>query len=255
MEYISRFAEPKRHSYPPVPDGLTIYAIGDIHGRADLLDQTHELIDKDKANSRSERNVEVYLGDYIDRGPDSATVISRLIKRSSQTSTIFLRGNHEQLLLDFLHGKDCWLEWRAVGCITSCLSYGINPNLLSRQVSDKAVRQALDESVPLEHIRFYSDTCSYCRVGPYLFVHAGIRPGIKLEDQNPRDLLNIRKSFLEFEGDLGYIVVHGHTPVDSPDLRRHRINIDTRAFATGRLTCLRIDCDGVLILTPDNCRR
>ena len=140
--------EGEHHSYPLVPDGLTIYAIGDIHGRADLLDQTHELIDKDKANSRSERNVEVYLGDYIDRGPDSATVISRLIKRSSQTSTIFLRGNHEQLLLDFLDGKDCWPEWSAVGCITSCLSYGINRNLLFRHVSAKAVRQALAKVCP-----------------------------------------------------------------------------------------------------------
>src|SRR5262245_41373012 len=115
-------SEPQRHSYPLVPDGLTIYAVGDIHGRSDLLVKTHELIDKDKASSGSERNVEVYLGDYIDRGPDSSTVISRLIERSSQTHTIFLRGNHEQLLLDFLHGKDCWPEWRAVGCITSCLS-------------------------------------------------------------------------------------------------------------------------------------
>ena len=233
--------------YPPAPDGFIIYAVGDIHGRADLLDQIHGLIDRDKATSSPERNVEVYLGDYIDRGPDSAGVISRLIKRSSQTRTIFLRGNHEQFLLDFLNGKDCWPEWRAVGCITSCLSYGISRNLLN--LSAKAVRQALQESVPREHIRFYADTGSYCCVGNYLFVHAGIRPGIRLADQNPADLLKIRQSFLEFEGDLGHVVIHGHTPVEAPDLRKHRINIDTGAFATNRLTCLRIDCDGVWALT------
>jgi serine/threonine protein phosphatase 1 len=246
--------------YPPAPDGFTVYAVGDIHGRADLLDQIHDLIDRDKTISSSERNVEVYLGDYIDRGADSATVISRLIKRSSQTRTIFLRGNHEQLLLDFLNGKDCWSEWKTVGCSPSCLSYGISPNLLFRNVSAKVVRQALQERVPSEHIRFYEDTSSYCCLGSYLFVHAGIRPGIKLEDQNPSDLLNIRQSFLKFEGDLGYMVIHGHTPVESPDLRKHRINIDTGAFATNRLTCLRIDCDGVWVLTAASdkgvvCRR
>src|SRR5262249_4627022 len=150
-------------------------------------------------------------------------------KRHTETHTIFLRGNHEQLLLDFLSGKDCWREWSAVGCIASCLSYGVSPSLLFRTVSDKAVRQALKEGLPLEHVRFFEDTSSYCSIGSYLFVHAGIRPGIKLQDQNPTDFLNIRQSFLEFKGDLGYIVVHGHSPVDSPDLRQYRINIDTGA--------------------------
>src|SRR5262245_49566021 len=243
--------EPIRHEYPAAPDGLTIYAVGDIHGRVDLLDRVHQLIDEDKSNSRPGQKMEVYLGDYIDRGPDSAAVISRLIKRSHlRTCTIFLRGNHEQLLMDFLNGKECWTEWRAVGCIPCCLSYGISPNLLFRHGSEKIVRQALKENVPVEHVRFYEDTGSYCCVEPYLFVHAGIRPGIRLENQNPNDFLNIRKSFLEFERDLGYVVVHGHTPVDVPDMRKHRINIDTGAFATNRLTCLRIDCNGLSVLMP-----
>src|SRR5262245_24533538 len=170
MEYLVSLSQ-SGIATPLVPGGLTIYAIGDIHGRSDLLAQTHELIDKDKGKSKCERNAEVYLGDYIDRGPDSSAVISRLIKRSSETCTIFVRGNHEQLLLDFIHGKDCWPEWKAVGCITSCLSYGISPNFLFDDVTAEAVRQALNECIPPEHIRFYSDTCSYCRIGPYLFVH------------------------------------------------------------------------------------
>jgi len=242
--------EANRPKYPPAPDGLVIHAVGDIHGRADLLDQAHGLIDNDKLTFGADQNLEIYLGDYIDRGPDSAVVISRLIERSSRTSTIFLRGNHEQLLLDFLDGKDCWREWSRVGCIPTCLSYGISPHLLFPQVSADKVRQALRKSVPPEHVRFYADTGSYCSIEPYLFVHAGIRPGINIEEQNPADLLNIRQTFLEFEGDFGHIVVHGHTPVEVPDLRKHRINIDTGAFATNRLTCLRIDCDGARILTP-----
>src|SRR5262245_27343885 len=120
--------EPNQYKYPTVPDGPTIYAVGDIHGRADLLDRVHQLIDKDKTDSGFERNIEIYLGDYIDRGPDSAKVVSCLIKRSSLTSTIFLRGNHEQLLMDFLDGKECWPAWRAVGCIPCCLSYGVGSN-------------------------------------------------------------------------------------------------------------------------------
>ena len=242
--------EPRRLDYPPVPDGFTIYAVGDIHGRVDLLDEVHALIDEDTTSSRSERKVEIYLGDYIDRGSDSANVITHLIKRTSQVFTIFLRGNHEQLLLDFLDGKDCWAEWKAVGCIPSCLSYGIEPGLLSGHMPPGAVRQALEESLPADHVHFYTDTSAYCSVGPYLFVHAGIRPGIKLADQTMTDMLGIRRIFLDFEGDLGFIVVHGHTPVSAPDLRKHRINIDTGAFATHRLTCLRMDCEGVRILTP-----
>jgi len=238
-------------SYPPAPEGFTIYAVGDIHGRADLLERVHRLIDEDRPVARSARKVEVYLGDYIDRGGNSAAVISRLIRRAEEASTIFLRGNHEQYLLDFLKGRNCWADWRAIGSIASCLSYGVSPSLLTRHTPPTAIRRALADNLPPEHLRFYADTGSYCCAERYLFVHAGIRPGVQLEDQSPADLLGIRQGFLEFAGDLGYVVVHGHTPVEAPDLRKHRINIDTGAFATSRLTCLRIDCDGVGFLTPE----
>jgi serine/threonine protein phosphatase 1 len=236
--------------YPPSPEGSTIYAIGDIHGRADLLDQIHRLIDADTTTSKAAQKVEIYLGDYIDRGADSAAVVSRLINRAGQTSAIFLRGNHEQLLLDFLDGKDCWPEWKTIGGATFCLSYGIRPDLLDRYVPSDEIRQALFEALPADHLRFYADTGSYCSAGAYLFVHAGIRPGIRLKDQLSKDLMGIRGSFLKYRGDFGYIVVHGHTTVKAPDLRENRINIDTGAFATNRLTCLRIDCDGISVLTP-----
>jgi serine/threonine protein phosphatase 1 len=241
---------PERPDYPPAPEGCTIYAIGDIHGRADLLAHVHTMIDQDKTLANCERKVEIYLGDYIDRGSNSATVISRLIERGAQTSAIFLRGNHEQYLLDLLSGKDCWAEWKALGGTACCLSYGMRTELLDRLVPSDEIRQALFDSLPPDHLRFYADTGAYCSAGAYLFVHAGIRPGIKLEKQTPKDLMGIRGSFLRYQGDFGYIVVHGHTSVKRPDLRKNRINIDTGAFATSRLTCLRIDCDGSRLLTP-----
>jgi serine/threonine protein phosphatase 1 len=254
MSMKPHYPDELRAAYPPAPAGLVIYAIGDIHGRADLLDQIHGLIDEDAATCDTTRKVEIYLGDYIDRGPEPATVVSRLIQRAGRTNAVFLRGNHEQFLLDFLDGVDCWAGWRAVGCVTSCLSYGIKPDLLSFNAPAEAVRETLGQNLPQNHLQFYADTGSYCHIGPYLFVHAGIRPGIPLEAQVPADLLNIRGSFLDFEGDFGWIVIHGHTAVDTPDLRKHRINIDTGAFATNRLTCLRVDGNGVGFLTTNRGR-
>lgn len=238
--------------YPPAPDGLTVYMIGDIHGRLDLLVGVQRLIDEDKAQYHSDGTVEVYLGDYIDRGPDSAGVVSRLISRAQQVNTVFLRGNHEQLLLDFLDGTDCVDTWSANGGIATMLSYGVAPSLLSRLLPADVVRRNVNHTLPHAHRRFYEQTGSYLSFGAYLAVHAGIRPGVKLEDQKTADLLGIRREFLQFEGDFGFIVVHGHTPVMAPDLRPNRINIDTGAFATNRLTCLKIGADGAHVLRNDN---
>ena len=234
--------------YPPAPEGFTVYVVGDIHGRLDLLAGVQRRIDEDKARTRSQRTVEIYLGDYIDRGPDSAGVVSELIERGRHTHALFLRGNHEQLLLDFLDGADCLEQWRALGGTATMLSYGVAPALLTRSASEEAVRLSLIENLPVTHRAFYQQTGSYVRAGHYLAVHAGIRPGVKLEDQSASDLLGIRQDFLQYEGELGFVVVHGHTPVMAPDLRRNRINLDTGAFATNRLTCLRIGDDGARVL-------
>jgi serine/threonine protein phosphatase 1 len=234
--------------YPPAPDGLTLYLIGDIHGRLDLLRAVQRQVDEDRASVRSQRTLEIYLGDYIDRGPDSAGVISQLIGRAQQVEAVFLRGNHEQLLLDFLHGVDCLGEWLAVGATATMLSYGVAPDVLSRTLAVETVRGHLSAVLPPEHRRFLEETATYARVGAYLAVHAGLRPGISLEDQDASDLLGIRREFLEHTGDFGCIVVHGHTPAIAPELHPNRINIDTGAFATSRLTCLRIAADGARIL-------
>jgi serine/threonine protein phosphatase 1 len=241
-------------SYPPGPEGVVVYIVGDIHGRLDLLLEMQSRIDRDRRQFGTKEIVEIYLGDYVDRGPDSAAVVSRLIERSKEVEARFLRGNHEQLLLDFIHGGDCLREWKAVGGSATLLSYGIAPDLLTREVAADVVRRTLAEKVPEEHRQFYLQTGSYIGIGPYLAVHAGLRPGVRLERQRTRDLLGIRSDFLDHTGDFGSIVIHGHTPVPKPDLRRNRINIDTGAFATNRLTCLRINADGAGILYEDGCR-
>lgn len=224
--------------------------VGDLHGRADLLQSTHAAIDADDPGPGSRRKVEIYLGDYIDRGPDTAGAVSRLVARARVTQTIFLRGNHEQILLDFLDGADCFDAWRALGGAATLQSYGVEQRLLARGVVSNELREAFFKKLPEEHVRFYADTGSYCEIGPYLMVHAGVRPGVKLANQTTEDLLTVRAAFLQFEGNFGHIVVHGHTPVTEPDLQPNRINIDTGAFATNRLTCLRIGEDGARILSP-----
>jgi serine/threonine protein phosphatase 1 len=238
-------------AYPPAPDGWTVYAIGDIHGRLDLLKKVHRGIDADTSASSAAQTVGIYLGDYIDRGPDSAGVLSELIDRAMTRPACFLRGNHEQLLLDFLEGKDLLGQWKAVGGLATLLSYGLPGALLAGNNPEEEVQQALRQRLPAEHLEFLGRTGSYVRLGPYLMVHAGLRPGVRLEDQRTADILGIRNDFLDYDGDVGYLLVHGHTPVEEPDFRPNRINIDTGAFATNRLTCLRIGADGPSVLDPE----
>lgn len=192
--------------------------------------------------------LEIYLGDYIDRGEDSRGVVDALIERAEQVETVFLRGNHEQFLLDFLVGRLNLSMWKQLGAIPTLQSYGVLAGQLSFLASQDTLRQGLDEALTGSHARFFADTVPYFVTGPYLFVHAGLRPGIPLEQQQAADLMSIRRQFLEFEGDLGHIVVHGHTPVPQPEFKHNRINLDTEAYSTGRLTCLRIDRNGPELL-------
>lgn len=155
------------------------------------------------------------------------------------------------MLLDFLEGKDLLGQWKAVGGLATLLSYGLPGALLAGNNPEEEVRQALRQRLPAEHLEFLGRTGSYVRLGPYLMVHAGLRPGVRLEDQRTADILGIRNDFLDYDGDVGYLLVHGHTPVEEPDFRPNRINIDTGAFATNRLTCLRIGADGPSVLDPE----
>jgi serine/threonine protein phosphatase 1 len=223
---------------PKLPEGLRIYAIGDVHGRADLLNQLFARIDAHLAADPVLRPVEVYLGDYIDRGPASREVLDRLIRRQQWREMVCLKGNHETLFAEFLEDPVVLSDWRHLGGFETLLSYGIVPSM-SRELADQQkLAAAFAQAVPESHRRFLSSLKSSFSCGDFFFVHAGVRPGIPLAKQSDYDLLWIRDEFLLSEEDFGKIVVHGHTPVREPEVLSNRINIDTGAYATGRLTCL-----------------
>ncbi|MFZ1962473.1 MAG: metallophosphoesterase [Roseiarcus sp.] len=233
--------------YPPGPEGKLLYAIGDIHGRSDCLKRAHALIDRDVAERRAaDRALEIYVGDYVDRGPDSKGVIDLLVARSTRARVIALRGNHEIMMESFLRGEIPFDDWRRLGGLETILSYGVDARGLLKK--GDVLPRDLAEKVPVQHLRFLSSLRSVYTAGGYCFVHAGLRPGVAIERQSMEDLAGIRDDFLNFTGKFGFIVVHGHNPVTSVDFLANRINIDTGAYMTNRLTVLRIDAEGVTAL-------
>lgn len=244
LSSLKRFFSGARASSPggfSIPDGQRVYAIGDIHGRADLLAELHDQIrsDHSAANACSAATV-VYLGDYVDRGTESREVIDLLLdKPLAGMDSIYLKGNHEEAMLKFLVNPAIGPQWFGFGGEATVISYGVTAPAIS---NDKAyyaeLSQQLRASVPARHRAFLEQLRLQHRAGDYLFVHAGIRPGCPIDAQDPDDLLWIRGDFLNSREDHGVMVVHGHTPTARPDVRRNRIGIDTGAFASGTLTCL-----------------
>jgi serine/threonine protein phosphatase 1 len=226
-----------------VPDGVRIYAIGDIHGRADLLNRMLDHIDADLAANPVRIGIRVFLGDYIDRGPASREVLDRLVAHSGAGRSVFLKGNHENYLTRFLTDPSILGDWQRYGGLETLMSYGITPSINADAATQAQLAAALDQALPGRHRQFIGSLKSSYTCGDFFFVHAGIRPGIPLAKQREEDLLWIREDFLLCEEDFSKIVVHGHTPVSEPDVRPNRINIDTGAFATGQLTCLILDED------------
>ena len=212
--------------------------------RVDHLLRTSDLV----GIRQPSNTLEIYLGDYIDRGDDSRGVVDALIERSERTETVFLRGNHEQFLLDFMVGRFDLATWKQLGAGPTLQSYGVQAGALFLRVPGLSAACARGGARRGVTRGFFADTMPYFVAGPYLFVHAGLRPGIPLEAAAGGDLMGIRRQFLEFEGDFGHIVVHGHTPVPHPEFKKNRINLDTGAYSTGRLTCLRIDSNGPELL-------
>ena len=183
----------------------------------------------------------VYLGDYIDRGPDSDLVLETLIEDPLEGfETVFLRGNHESMILDFLDGVGLGGEiWLANGGRTTLQSYGVDPFAVYFDAASMAeTAEDLADRIPSAHLAFLRGLALSHREGDYLFVHAGVRPGLALAEQSPFDLLWIRSEFLASDADHGPVVVHGHSISPKPDVRPNRIGIDTGAYTTGRLTCL-----------------
>ncbi len=223
-----------------VPDGTRVYAIGDLHGRMDLLESIHDMILRDVQGFRGARRVVVYLGDYVDRGLQSREVVDSLLDAPlAGFEAVYLKGNHEQALLDFLIDSRVALDWMTYGGDATLYSYGVgldgprsNPETLMR------LQEKFRANLPARHLAFYRALVPWHLEGDYLFVHAGIRPGVALDAQQESDLLWIRDDFLESSDDFGKVVVHGHTITRVPEVKKNRIGIDTGAFASGVLTCL-----------------
>ncbi len=214
-----------------LPQGRRIYAIGDIHGCDRQLASLHATIADDLAARPVAAPLLIHIGDYVDRGPNTAAVLARLLAGPPipGVPTINLMGNHERTMLDALTGdRAAATDWLFQGGRTTLESYGIDPD------SDRAGFAAL---VPPEHTAFLDHLAMSHRESGYFFVHAGIRPGVALGCQAPEDMLRIRQPFLFTEQDFGAVVVHGHTPVAAPVVRANRIGIDTGAAFGGNLTC------------------
>jgi serine/threonine protein phosphatase 1 len=231
---------------PQLPEGIRIYALGDIHGRSDLLKEMFTVIDVDVARNPVSRPIEVFLGDYIDRGPDSAETLDLLIERALSRETVFLKGNHEAYFLEVLRDPRKLEDWRQFGGLQTLMSYGIQPTLNPDASEQADLINALASVINADHLRFLRGLKPSFVCGDFFFVHAGVRPGIPLNEQQETDLLWIRSEFLDSDENFGKFIVHGHTPVRQPDIRPNRINIDTGAYATGNLTLLTIQGSSML---------
>jgi serine/threonine protein phosphatase 1 len=225
---------------PSAPPGTRLYAVGDIHGREDLLRRLRALIRDDADRRQAPHNVIVYLGDYVDRGEASREVIDLLVNEPLPGfESVHLKGNHEDVMLRFLDDITVAPGWLSFGGMETLASYGVVP---PPPYADPAefleAQRGLSERLPRAHLEFLRGLALTHEEGDYLFVHAGLRPGVALAAQRDEDLLWIRDEFLFSDASFGPIVVHGHTIAAEPVVRRNRIGIDTGAYATGRLTAL-----------------
>ena len=230
---------------PRAPEGSRIYAVGDIHGRADLLATLLNRIRGDADSAAGLRKVLVYVGDYIDRGADSFAVVETVIGETpKEFEAVHLKGNHEDFLMHFIKDGSLGDSWMMNGGIATLLSYGVDfrghpflPQTLA------AARRDFLGLLPRDHMNFYQGLKTSHFEGDYLFVHAGLKPGVPIDDQDEFDLMWIREEFLDSGIDFGPMIVHGHTIGPQPEVHGNRIGIDTGAYHTGRLTCLVLEND------------
>jgi serine/threonine protein phosphatase 1 len=227
-------------------EGELVYAIGDIHGCYDLMKALLAQLAADAAErAAGRRPIMIFLGDYVDRGPDSAKVLEALIwlKRRPDLDVRLLKGNHEQAMLDFIEDPVAGAPWLRFGGAEALLSYGVpTPAAEEGEAGLLRARDELLERMPASHLRLLQGLELMLQVGDYAFVHAGVRPRTALAGQDEQDLLWIRKEFLEARGPFEKVIVHGHTWIgDRPQVMDHRIGVDTGAFATGALTAVRLE--------------
>lgn len=222
-----------------IPAGRRVYAVGDIHGRADLLEELIGLIESDERARGPAETTVIFLGDIVDRGPASAAVIARLIELATTRPDVrFLLGNHEEIFLGALDGEPKALRlFCRIGGRETVLSYGMAAAEYERLDYEELVHR-LTDLVPAAHRDFLSGFEDMIVIGDYAFVHAGVRPDTPLDQQRTSDLRWIRDPFLDHRATLEKTIVHGHTMTDEIEQRGHRIGIDTGAYASGRLTAL-----------------
>lgn len=227
-----------------VPDGLRVYAIGDVHGRLDLLDTLIGMIEADNQSRPVAESQVIFLGDLIDRGPDSAHVVERaLALRRAAPNTRFIMGNHEEMLLKVLGGDlTNFGAYMLHGGHETILSYGITEDDV-RTLDEESLATALQRAIPRHHLDFLASFEDLIEIGDYAFVHAGVRPGIDLSAQQPSDTRWIRQDFLDHTAPFGRVIVHGHSIARDIEWRANRIGIDTGAYASGKLTALGLEGD------------
>lgn len=224
---------------PMLPEGVRIFAISDIHGCSHLLQPMLRVIDADVAHSRPRHAIEVFMGDYIDRGPDTRSTLDILVERSRRGNAVFLKGNHEAFLVRVFEDPSLFEDWIHIGGAQTLMSYGLAPPDLKRDDPASILRDLI-RAMPGEHLEFLDDLRLSYTCGDFFFVHAGVRPGIALAEQSESDLLWIREEFLRSQEQFSKYIVHGHTPVRTAEILANRVNIDTGAYAAGNLTLMSI---------------
>ena len=234
------FANPRKDV--KLAEGVRVYAVGDVHGCSAELDRLMDKILQDRAGRPGSCHL-VFVGDYVDRGPDSKGVVDRLLAPPVGFEICCLRGNHEQALLDFLDDPGVFRIWRDFGGRETLLSYGVTPPRFDDAAAFEEARAQLRFLLPPAHLGFFQKLPLSTSIGGYFFAHAGVRPGVSLERQIADDLLWIRDEFLISPVDFGKVVVHGHTPTSAPVQRANRIGVDTGAYATGCLTAAVLEAD------------
>ena len=240
---------------PTVPKGVVAWAVGDIHGRLDLLEPLIEHVIADSASSAAGRTVVIFLGDYIDRGPDSRGVIRYLanLPKDASIEWRFLKGNHEEAMLGFLSDPTTGPTWCEYGGDAALASYGLRlPQMKHKPEGWAHLSADLDHKITAAERTFLEGLELSVSVGDYFFAHAGARPGIALSEQSARDLMWIRGSFLDSDVEFEKVIVHGHTPTPTVQADRRRIGIDTKAYESGMLTALKLSDAELLVVSSVN---
>jgi serine/threonine protein phosphatase 1 len=227
-----------------IPEGCVVWAVGDIHGRLDLLEPLLAEILSDLDAAPARRKVVVFLGDYVDRGPDSRGVIDRLCSLAEHPSVEahFLKGNHEDKLIEFLTDPTVGKAWCEYGGAQALKSFGLTPPTMAHRPEGWAALSAdLDHRLTARQRAFLEALETSVVIGGYFFVHAGARPEVALGDQTDTDLMWIRETFLKSDWRFEQVVVHGHTPANTVHSDARRIGVDTGAYASGVLSAVRLE--------------